>query len=128
MTTYSISTIDPSIEASIDAIFYYSSVVSPPELSFVSPSVAQGSPFDSWTDKAASEFEDVTNSVTYSTISTQEQINYLWTSGAEQTRLTLYQGQVIVIHTHDGQYKLVQIQTIDGSDASACLLYTSRCV
>lgn len=122
MTTYSLSITDPSVEASIDAIFYYSSVVSPPVLSFVSPSVAQGSPFNSWTDKAASQFEDVTGSVDYSTISTQEQINYLWTSGAGLSRLTLSQDQVIVIYTHDGQYKLVKVQSINGDDSTATMV------
>ena len=123
MTPYSSTITDPAQQASIDAIFVYSTVVNPPELSFTSPSVAQGAPYSNWasTSKAATLFEDVTATANYFDITTQEQINALWTVNAGVTRLTLYQGQLIVIYTSEGAYKLVQITTLTGTDGYATM-------
>lgn len=117
MTAYSNTTTDASIQANIDIIFSYSTVLNPAALAFTSPSVAQGAPYDSWTNKAAAEYKAVT--ATWADITTQENINSLWGSGAGDTRLAVSQGDIIIVKTSAGAYKAIQITSVNGTNGSA---------
>ncbi|MBN1128156.1 MAG: hypothetical protein JXA71_04185 [Chitinispirillaceae bacterium] len=119
MTTHSVTITDETTRGSIDVIFVYATVSGNQFLAFTSPSVAAGSPYDTWTNKAASEFKKVT--ADYATITTQEQIDALWGTEAGDTRVQIAQGDVIVIKTSAGAYKLVQITAISGTDGSATM-------
>lgn len=119
MTTHSMSITDEATRGKIDVIFVYATVSGNQFLAFTSPSVAAGSPYDTWTNKAASEFKKVT--ADYATITTQEQIDALWGTGAGDTRLQIAQGDVIVIKTSEGTYSLVEITTLSGTNGSATM-------
>jgi hypothetical protein len=119
MVTYSTSVSSETDRAKIDVIFSYSTVGTVDALRFTAPSVAQGTPYTTWTNKAASEFKIVTADA--STITKQEQIDALWGTGAGDTRVDVTTNGVIVIKTSEGKYKLVKITTINGSAATATI-------
>lgn len=119
MTTHSVSITDATTRGKIDVIFVYATVGGNQFLAFTSPSVAVGSPYDSWTNKAASEFKKVT--ADYATITTQEQIDALWGTGAGDTRTQVAQSDVIVVKTSEGTYSLIEITTLSGTNGSATL-------
>jgi hypothetical protein len=120
MATLSLNSTDQTAIANVDLIFFYSTAVSPAELRFVSPSVAAGTPFDTWTTKAASEFKKVA-STDYDATTTQAQIDALWGSGAGQTRLAVTAGDVVVVKTSKAAYKIVKINSISSTDATASM-------
>jgi len=121
MVGYSLNTTDSATLAKVDVIFYYSTAVVPAELRFVSPSIAQGSPFDSWKAKPAAEYKNVTSTANFDNTTTQSQINTLWGNGPGEARLAVSTNMVIVIKTNAGVYKLAKILSIDGSNSTATM-------
>jgi hypothetical protein len=119
MTTFSNTITSETDRAKIDVIFVYSTVMSPPSLAFTSPSVAAGSPYDTWVNKPATEFKVVT--ATWASITTQEHIDALWGTGAGSTRMAVAQGNIIVIKTSELVYKVIEMSTVNGADGSATI-------
>jgi hypothetical protein len=119
MTVYSNTTTDGNVQASIDVIFSYSTVLSPASLAFTSPSVAQGAPYSSWANKAACEYKVV--STTWASITLQSDIDALWGTGAGSVRQAVSQGDIVVIKTSAGVYKAVQITTVNGAAGTATI-------
>jgi hypothetical protein len=120
MTAYSSSTTDPNIQAKIDIIFSYSTVLNPASLAFTSPAIAAGTPYSSWSNKASTEFKKV--SATWNNITTQEQIDSLWnTVTTSSQRIAVSSGDIIVVKTSESKYKIINITNINGSDGTATM-------
>lgn len=121
MVAYSSSITDASTQAKIDLIFSYATILTNDALAFTSPSVAAGTPYSTWpsTSKANTEFKKVT--ATWSSITTQEQIDALWGTGAGSNRIVVAQGDIIIVKTSAGKYKLVSINTLTGAGAQASI-------
>ncbi len=119
MTAYSNTVVDAGIRANIDIIFVYSTVISPAALTFTSPSVAVGNPYSTWVTKANAEYKIVTP--TWASITTQEEIDSLWGTGAGSTRLPISQGTIVVVKTSAGAYKLIQISNVNGATSKATI-------
>jgi hypothetical protein len=119
MTTYSKTITDPTTRSKIDIIFVYATVNSEQFLAFTSPSVAQGSPYDEWTNPAESSFKKVT--ADYADITTQEQIDALWGTGAGSTRIEIALNDVVVVKTSEGAYSLIEITSLSGSTGTATM-------
>ena len=120
MVAYS-STITSEVDrAKIDLIFWNSTVGGVTALRFISPSVAAGSPFDTWSNKAATEFKKV-NAGNYDATTTQEELDALWGSGAGEVRVDVAQGDVVLVKTSEDAIKMVRIETLSGSGNTATI-------
>ncbi|MBN2189485.1 MAG: hypothetical protein JW699_08520 [Chitinispirillaceae bacterium] len=110
--------------ALVDLIFSYSTVLEPDALAFTSPDSAQGSPYDSWASKAHTELKIVT--ATWSSITTQGDVNTLWGTGAGSSRIPIAQGDIVVIWTSGQAYKVVQVSSITGTGTSATVTLNGK--
>jgi hypothetical protein len=120
MTPLSSTIGNETTRGQVDAIFSYSTVLDPDALAFTSPDSAQGTPYDSWANRAHTQFKIV--SATWSAITTQANINTLWSGGGTaSSRLAINQGDIIVIYTSSQVYKVVQIASITGSGTTATI-------
>jgi hypothetical protein len=121
MTRFSNTSTPTGVQQNIDAIFSFSTVLSPNALAFTAPDSAQGSPYTGWTYRPVTKFKKVT--ATWANITTQSDVNALWSGvgGSGVSRIAVAQGDVIVISTSAGTYKVVQIAAVNGTDSYATI-------
>jgi hypothetical protein len=103
-----------SVQQKIDVLFWYSTVENLNHLAFVSPSVAVGV-IGNWNkaNKNSTKFKYVEN-IDFSTITTQERINELWSDENAADVVEVDEGNLILIKTQQGNIRLVHIESIDG--------------
>jgi hypothetical protein len=126
MTLASRTITDETRRGQIDAIFSFSTVLDPDALAFTSPDVAAGSPYDTWTSKAHTEFKLAPGGTTWASLTNQATINTAWGSGSGASRLPVSQGNIIIILTSAGVYKAVQIVSITGSGSTATMTVNGK--
>jgi hypothetical protein len=120
MTPLSNTITNETTRGQVDVIFSYSTMLVTAALAFTAPDSAQGSPYDTWINKAHTQFKIV--SATWDNITTQGDISSLWSSGgAASSRIPINQGDIIVIYTSNQEYKVVRISSITGSGTTATI-------
>ncbi|MBD3345563.1 MAG: hypothetical protein GF401_10925 [Chitinivibrionales bacterium] len=114
MTAYNSTSVSGN-ESKIDILLGYAGAAG--ELRLYSPAEAKNDGFiGSWTSPPSTQILPVTS--TFDQITTQEEIDALWT-GTPVNELAITGGEVVVVETTEGEYVLIKVESVSAQSQSA---------